>query len=75
MQFDVQNMTCSHCARAITAALQRLDPQAQVEVDLALAQVRTQGRFSAEQAIAAMTGEGYPAKQKSDKAAACCSRG
>ena len=33
--FDVQGMSCNHCAKAVTKAVQQLDPQAQVQVDLA----------------------------------------
>jgi copper chaperone len=32
--FEVQDMTCGHCARAITQAVQAVDPQAQVRIDL-----------------------------------------
>jgi copper chaperone len=33
--FEIQDMTCGHCASTITKALQRLDPKAVVTVDLA----------------------------------------
>ena len=33
--FDVDGMSCNHCAKAVTKAVQQLDPQAQVQVDLA----------------------------------------
>lgn len=33
--FEVQDMTCGHCVRTITQAVQALDPQAQVQIDLA----------------------------------------
>ena len=33
--FEVQDMTCGHCARTITQAVQALDPKAQVQIDLA----------------------------------------
>ena len=33
--FEVQDMTCGHCARAITEAVQAVDPGAQVQIDLA----------------------------------------
>lgn len=29
---DVQGMTCGHCEKAVTRAIQRLDPQAQVRI-------------------------------------------
>jgi copper chaperone len=61
MQFHVQGMTCSHCVRSITRSLQGLDPGARVEVDLAAGQVTADGRFSPEQAVAAIEAEGYTA--------------
>jgi len=33
--FEVQDMTCGHCARTITQAVQALDPAAKVQIDLA----------------------------------------
>jgi len=32
--FQVDGMTCGHCVRAVQEAIQELDPQAQVAVDL-----------------------------------------
>lgn len=31
--FDVQGMTCGHCEKAVTQALQRIDPGASVRID------------------------------------------
>jgi len=33
--FEVNDMTCGHCVSTITKAVKALDPQAQVEVNLA----------------------------------------
>jgi copper chaperone len=35
IEFEVQDMTCGHCARTITQAVHALDPAAQVQIDLA----------------------------------------
>lgn len=57
--FTVTGMTCGHCERAVTQALQQLDPKAQVVID------RTQNRVQVEssqprQALAdAIAEEGY----------------
>jgi copper chaperone len=32
--FQVSGMSCGHCVRAVTDEIRRLDPSAQVEVDL-----------------------------------------
>ena len=77
MQFEVDNMSCGHCVRTITKALQRLDPAAQVDVDLGTKRVVASGAFSAEAAIAAMAAEDYPARLLGDAspiaaASNCC---
>ncbi len=33
--FEVNDMTCGHCVSSITKAVQAVDPQARVEIDLA----------------------------------------
>lgn len=33
--FDVQDMSCGHCVQSITQAVQALDAQARVQIDLA----------------------------------------
>lgn len=40
MNFQVTDMTCGHCASAITAAIKAAAPAAIVDVDLSLHQVR-----------------------------------
>ncbi|MBF8746052.1 heavy-metal-associated domain-containing protein [Pseudomonas monteilii] len=59
--FNVQGMTCGHCVKAVTRALQNLDAQAQVEVDLAGQQVRVQSTLPSETLLAAIREEGYAA--------------
>ena len=57
--FNVQGMTCGHCSRAVTQAVQALDPHAQVKVDLAGKQVSVESGLDAEQVLAAIREEGY----------------
>jgi copper chaperone len=59
MLLDVQKMTCNHCVRAVTNAVQSLDPQAKVEVNLADGTVRIAGGVAAEAAAKAIRDEGY----------------
>ena len=59
--FKVDGMTCAHCERAVTSAVQRVDPAARVEVDLAAGTVRTSSEASAERLAAAIEAEGYGA--------------
>ncbi|MGE8147925.1 heavy-metal-associated domain-containing protein [Pseudomonas frederiksbergensis] len=60
--FNVQGMSCGHCVKAITQALQAKDPAASVRVDLAAKEVGVESALTAEQVIAAITEEGYDAK-------------
>jgi copper chaperone len=60
--FNVQGMTCGHCVKAVTAAVQGQDAAAKVEVDLAAKQVRVQSQVGFEQILAAIRDEGYPAE-------------
>ena len=34
MRFHVQNMSCGGCARGVTRAVQSVDPEAGIEIDL-----------------------------------------
>ncbi|MGU9829134.1 heavy-metal-associated domain-containing protein [Pseudomonas sp. LF242] len=60
--FNVEGMTCGHCVRAVTQALQSKDPAASVNVNLAAKEVGVESRLSAEQVIELITEEGYSAK-------------
>jgi copper chaperone len=60
--FSVEGMTCGHCVRAVTQAVQSQDPAASVNVNLAAKEVGVESRLSAEQVIELITEEGYSAK-------------
>ncbi|AZE52831.1 Copper chaperone [Pseudomonas synxantha] len=60
--FSVEGMTCGHCVRAVTQAVQSQDPAASVKVDLAAKEVGVESRLSAEEVISLITEEGYGAK-------------
>jgi len=77
MQFSVNNMTCGHCVRTITTALQDLDAHAKVDVDLVSGRVQAEGNFTSAAAVAAMEAAGYLAapevdSQASAAATTCC---
>ena len=60
--FAVTGMTCGHCVRAVTDAIQQRDPAAEVEVDLASGHVVVRnGTLSASEIIGAIEAEGYTA--------------
>ena len=58
-QFKVSGMSCGHCVRAVTQAIQALDPVARVEVDLAAQLVRVESSLEVERIEAAIAEEGY----------------
>nr|WP_225780267.1 cation transporter [Pseudomonas sp. Marseille-Q3773] len=60
--FNVQGMTCGHCVKAVTRAVQDQDAAAKVEVDLAARQVRVQSKLAQEQILSAIREEGYQAE-------------
>ena len=60
LSFNVQDMTCGHCARAITQAVQAVDAQAQVRIDIPTHRVDiTPGQADAERLAAAIREAGY----------------
>ncbi len=60
--FNVQGMSCGHCVKAITGAVQAKDPAASVRVDLAAKEVGVESTLDAEQIIEAISEEGYAVK-------------
>ncbi|MNZ93242.1 Copper chaperone CopZ [compost metagenome] len=60
--FKVQGMSCGHCVRAITQAVQARDQAADVQVDLAAGEVRVASRLAEEQVLEAIREEGYQAR-------------
>ncbi|MFX5918407.1 heavy-metal-associated domain-containing protein, partial [Acinetobacter baumannii] len=51
--------TCGHCERAVTQAIQQVDPAATVQIDRASGQVQVQSATPREQLAAAIAEEGY----------------
>ena len=59
LTFHVQGMTCGHCERAVTQAVQQLDPNATVRIDRASGQVDVDSSAARESLVTAITEEGY----------------
>lgn len=57
----VQGMTCQHCVAAITRAIQAVDGEARVEVDLALGQVRVATGLARSELLRVIEEQGYSA--------------
>lgn len=59
LEFEIPNMTCGHCVRSVTEAVQAADPAARVEVDLPMHQVKVQTAVARETVAAKLTEAGY----------------
>jgi len=60
--FNVEGMSCGHCVKAITQAVQSKDPAASVRVDLASREVGVESTLTPQQVIEAISEEGYGVK-------------
>lgn len=60
MKFEIANMTCGGCARSVTATIKDLDPNAQVNIDVATKLVDVQSSATLEQLTKALTEDGFP---------------
>ena len=59
IRFSVSGMTCGHCVRAVTEAVQAVAPQALVAVNLKTGEVGITGATDPAAVSAAIAGEGY----------------
>ena len=57
--FTVTGMTCGHCEKAVTRAITRVDPQAQVQIDRPANKVQVQSEKARVELARAITEEGY----------------
>jgi copper chaperone len=57
--FTVTGMTCGHCEKAVTRALQQVDPQAEVKIDRAHNLVQVESAQPREALAQAIAEEGY----------------
>jgi len=55
----VEGMSCGHCVRAVTQAIQAQDPKAQVTVDLPTGTVQADTALTRDQVAAVVAEEGY----------------
>ncbi|MEJ5061459.1 MULTISPECIES: cation transporter [unclassified Pseudomonas] len=60
--FNVEGMSCGHCVKAITQAVQAKDPAASVHIDLAAKEVGVESALTTDQVIDAINEEGYDAR-------------
>ena len=61
MKFQIDNMTCGGCARSVTKAIQKVDPAAEVEIDLDRRLVEVRSEQPPTAFASALDQVGYPA--------------
>ena len=59
LQFKVSGMTCGHCEKAVTRAVQSVDPAATIKVDRAAGRVSAETDADPQVVKQAIEGEGY----------------
>lgn len=59
--YDIPDISCGGCVKAVTRVLTSLDPEAKVEADLATKRVGVDTRASEAEVLAALSRAGYPA--------------
>ena len=62
IELTLPDMTCGHCVRTVTAAVQKVDAQARVTIDLPSHKLQIESQQPAEDFAAALADEGYPAQ-------------
>ena len=58
-EFTVVGMSCGHCERAVTPAVQRIDPTALVTINRSAQEVRVNSEQPRQAIARAMAEEGY----------------
>jgi copper chaperone len=59
IEFNIPAISCGHCVRAVTEAVQTVDPKAQVQVDLNTKRVVVQTEATRPAVTAALSEAGY----------------
>jgi copper chaperone len=59
IELTLPTMTCGHCERTVKQAVQSVDPQAKVDVDLASHRVRIDTQRERAAFVQALSDEGY----------------
>jgi copper chaperone len=59
LNFDIPNMSCGHCVRAITEAVHAVDPLAKVQADLPQHLVQVETSAAREAVVAQLVAAGY----------------
>ncbi|MBX4863740.1 heavy-metal-associated domain-containing protein [Rhizobium leguminosarum] len=63
-EFEIQNMTCGHCAGTVEKAIKAADPEASATIDLTARIARVQSTLEPAAIKAAIEKAGYPSSLK-----------
>lgn len=61
LEFNVNKISCGHCAGAVTRAIKAVDPDAKVEVVIPEKRVKVETTETRDAIVAALAEIGYPA--------------
>ncbi|GGD87693.1 copper chaperone CopZ [Aureimonas endophytica] len=62
LKLKVQDMSCGHCVSSVTKAIKKVDPAADVRVDLGAGLVSVDTSAAVDAVRAAVEGAGYPSE-------------
>ncbi|MBA3323992.1 MAG: heavy-metal-associated domain-containing protein [Rhodobacteraceae bacterium] len=62
-RFQVPNMTCGGCAKSVTKAVQSIDPQAKVDIDLPTKCINVESGADESAVVAVLEDVGYPPRR------------
>ena len=63
MEFHIDNMTCGGCAKSVTKAIQSVDPEAKVDIDLGAKGARVTSNSDETAIVAILDDVGYPPRR------------
>ena len=61
MRFRIENMTCGGCARSVTKTIQKVDPAAEIEIDVDRRSVEVRSGREPSAFATALDTAGFPA--------------
>jgi copper chaperone len=59
LSFELPDMTCGHCVKAVTQAVQAVDPAAEIVIDLPSHRLEVQTQAPREALVAQLVEAGY----------------
>jgi copper chaperone len=59
IQFSIPSMSCGHCVKAVTQAVQDVDPQAKVDVNLDTKLVQVDSTAERQKIVESLADAGY----------------